>query len=385
MSTERELTFKAIDLESTYKECLNKLKKDELIEIRKSFKLTNVSKLKKAELIEVLNAKVEELKEEYITQNLIYDAYKALETIIDNFEKGEGNYITYNKDMSGVVFNLKELGLAFHGIIEDDLQIIMVPKNIIEAIKSIVKSKDIEEYMMQRKKYTVLIAGYIHYYGIINKLDLEKIIEISFDSMKLEDNINYNTSLILEDKYGKNFKVNSPYIYHINLENILSTLKEQTVRKELEYYPLTPKLFEEQYENNFNYQGEELYKFLVQEKNIEEVKAKTLVWKFIFAIQNSVRTTKAIEILNENIEFNNEAEVNKLEELVNNLSDNLRMWNLKGNTLKEIREKFQRKSKYNFTNRKPLPVTQPIRKEKKIGRNEPCPCKSGKKYKKCCY
>jgi preprotein translocase subunit SecA len=27
---------------------------------------------------------------------------------------------------------------------------------------------------------------------------------------------------------------------------------------------------------------------------------------------------------------------------------------------------------------------QPVRKEKKVGRNEPCPCGSGKKYKKCC-
>jgi preprotein translocase subunit SecA len=28
---------------------------------------------------------------------------------------------------------------------------------------------------------------------------------------------------------------------------------------------------------------------------------------------------------------------------------------------------------------------EPIRRqEKKIGRNEPCPCGSGKKYKKCC-
>lgn len=26
----------------------------------------------------------------------------------------------------------------------------------------------------------------------------------------------------------------------------------------------------------------------------------------------------------------------------------------------------------------------PIKKDKKIGRNEPCPCGSGKKYKKCC-
>lgn len=27
---------------------------------------------------------------------------------------------------------------------------------------------------------------------------------------------------------------------------------------------------------------------------------------------------------------------------------------------------------------------QPIKKDKKVGRNEPCPCGSGKKYKKCC-
>ena len=27
---------------------------------------------------------------------------------------------------------------------------------------------------------------------------------------------------------------------------------------------------------------------------------------------------------------------------------------------------------------------QPVVKPKKIGRNDPCPCGSGKKYKKCC-
>jgi len=28
--------------------------------------------------------------------------------------------------------------------------------------------------------------------------------------------------------------------------------------------------------------------------------------------------------------------------------------------------------------------SQPVCVEKKPGRNDPCPCKSGKKYKKCC-
>lgn len=30
------------------------------------------------------------------------------------------------------------------------------------------------------------------------------------------------------------------------------------------------------------------------------------------------------------------------------------------------------------------PFNQPITTDKKIGRNDPCPCGSGKKYKKCC-
>jgi preprotein translocase subunit SecA len=31
------------------------------------------------------------------------------------------------------------------------------------------------------------------------------------------------------------------------------------------------------------------------------------------------------------------------------------------------------------------PLQQPIKKDKVVGRNDPCPCGSGKKYKKCCY
>ena len=34
--------------------------------------------------------------------------------------------------------------------------------------------------------------------------------------------------------------------------------------------------------------------------------------------------------------------------------------------------------------KKPAAANKPIVKEKKIGRNDPCPCGSGKKYKKCC-
>lgn len=41
-------------------------------------------------------------------------------------------------------------------------------------------------------------------------------------------------------------------------------------------------------------------------------------------------------------------------------------------------------SEDNPANHPPAPLIQPVRQGPKIGRNEPCPCGSGKKYKKCC-
>ncbi|WP_374054987.1 SEC-C metal-binding domain-containing protein [Rossellomorea sp. FM04394] len=35
-------------------------------------------------------------------------------------------------------------------------------------------------------------------------------------------------------------------------------------------------------------------------------------------------------------------------------------------------------------NEPPALITQPVINDEKVGRNDPCPCGSGKKYKKCC-
>ena len=40
--------------------------------------------------------------------------------------------------------------------------------------------------------------------------------------------------------------------------------------------------------------------------------------------------------------------------------------------------------KFGSREKKVVRTSQPIRVENKVGRNDPCPCGSGKKYKKCC-
>jgi len=56
----------------------------------------------------------------------------------------------------------------------------------------------------------------------------------------------------------------------------------------------------------------------------------------------------------------------------------------------ELEEEFQRKKKRELEQARMAgsgeyqPVQQVVRGAAKIGRNDPCPCGSGKKYKKCC-
>ncbi|HKK83017.1 MAG TPA: SEC-C metal-binding domain-containing protein [Atribacterota bacterium] len=86
------------------------------------------------------------------------------------------------------------------------------------------------------------------------------------------------------------------------------------------------------------------------------------------------------------INFKDENQVNEVMQLVMELANNVRLWENNGHTPQEIFEKFEK------PNLKPLPDKpfvytggeQTVVKKKKIGRNDPCPCGSGKKYKKCC-
>lgn len=95
-----------------------------------------------------------------------------------------------------------------------------------------------------------------------------------------------------------------------------------------------------------------------------------------------------MEVFNDRgINFKDIDQVNELVSLITALSNNIRIWENNGHTPHEIFEIFER------PNLKPLP-SQPfkirqsnvihINTKKKVGRNNPCPCGSGKKYKNCC-
>ena len=64
-------------------------------------------------------------------------------------------------------------------------------------------------------------------------------------------------------------------------------------------------------------------------------------------------------------------------------ADNVREHRARGLDRSKLREQRNDLLSQSHSNTQQKEVTQPIRVEKKVGRNDPCPCGSGKKYKNC--
>ncbi len=76
------------------------------------------------------------------------------------------------------------------------------------------------------------------------------------------------------------------------------------------------------------------------------------------------------------IVFDSMKQAETVMQLIVDVQNNTRLWSNYGHTPREL-------SAIGKSNLLPFPSTQP-RRVQKTGRNEPCPCGSGKKYKNCC-
>lgn len=99
-----------------------------------------------------------------------------------------------------------------------------------------------------------------------------------------------------------------------------------------------------------------------------------------FEIKNYIMHSDGIKELGPIMEkydlvFNSEEQVHEFFNLIINAKNNSRMWENKGYTPYEVSKLLDSK--------RPQEVL--IGQANKVGLNQPCPCGSGKKYKKCCY
>ena len=157
--------------------------------------------------------------------------------------------------------------------------------------------------------------------------------------------------------------------YHIDVEDVEGVLQLQE-KAENDYYKFDKKSLIKAGKIDFdeeNKQGAKIEKVLGEVFVIDKNILKDEMVGFIVAIKNEMEMQEAIDNFLEAYEIQSDEERNIFVHELELFAKSIRKWSLKGYTQDEV-EKLKAR------------VVNTV----KIGRNDPCICGSGKKYKKCC-
>lgn len=226
---------------------------------------------------------------------------------------------------------------------------------------------------------TDYIISLCRLYGIVDK---EKVVEIY--NMQNEDEITLTQiELVMENEQSllkKHFiHVEGNYFIH---ETILmfDEFDSYMSKKAGKPYYIPHKKELLRYTSQFYFEITKEYEILVDyvAKELtggDRERANTVVEDIQGLSEVEATPTNILDNISDHVAFESKEQVYEMMDLIINLGNNTRLWSNNGYTPSEL---FETHEKHHL---RPLPDDN---KAKKIGRNDPCPCGSGKKYKKCC-
>lgn len=346
--------------------------KKELEQIAKLYGVKGAYKLKKAELIEALLEAIPSKMPEILPM--------IDEADIERFEKllNEDKVVEANESLDAY-YNLMELELV---------QLIQDKKGSRLCVASIVKeayNKIDKAQVLPKIRRNSMLREFI-----ISILNLYGVVEVSWavtlfnkyytpatNEMEIIHLVKNDMRLICQSKIMENYIVEET-IYALDKNNFKDFVGALVER---DYFIPSQELLEKV--NNETYYEPSLQieklkshirtKYVQDETIIEEaVIAVTMITKV--DCDKTGKTMELIleELVNLGIEFESLADINEMIKHITPVINVTRKWINKGFTVQEL-------SPHTFDDKTGQKV-----KVLDIGRNAPCPCGSGKKYKKCC-
>ena len=354
-----EKMWKSIDEDCTLKAFLEKMTKDELVKIAKKYSVRGITTLKKADAVEkVMNVILENTKValELMEESVLRYIEELLK--VNGLKKYECNELIY-------INYLRNRGLAFSGI-KDEEAFVVMPEELKEVISKQL-NKEVRDKARLNGEIIKAMAGMVYYYGVCNfdlvKANLENIFGKTFEESYL------NGLIANGEELGYDYVIEEKLLCHIDVEDVEGVLQLQE-KAENDYYKFDKKSLIKAGKIDFveeNKQGAKIEKVLGEVFVIDKNILKDEMVGFIVAIKNEMEMQEAIDNFLEAYEIQSDEERNIFVHELELFAKSIRKWSLKGYTQDEV-EKLKAR------------VVNTV----KIGRNDPCICGSGKKYKKCC-
>ena len=337
--------------------------KQVLIDIAKRLELKGYSKLGKEALVNLIAEKIEE-GFQGILGELTYREVIFLERLC----KKDLNEYVFNIEELNLVGALTSLGLLSKLNIDKKLYL-AVAKEAKKPLKKLYSNKEYMDNLKERSKGAAYIDGLMIHYGMIdgaevyrlltegeskfiNKEDLDFYINYifrSYEAFKPANSLIHPYLLVPEDVYAEIYaRPNVAYDYN-----------------NFDYYISLGEDFKGSWTPEILNLRSELINNGIKEKEVDSV-----VTELIYNVKNEIGTMSIVDLLEKRgIKFKDGS--NKTESLITAVAavyNTTPIWTLKGTSPLDLEARSK----------------TTLHVENKVGRNDPCPCGSGKKYKKCC-
>lgn len=364
--------FERLHKQVTLHETLAIHTKNDLDEVRKALNISGVSSLNKQKLADALDVNIKRLLPE-ILKKFTDSEYKLLKKMVK-----QNGILKYKEELFNVFSYLKRFGII--GCFKDsnDDNYIFIPKDILSEINSLMNDITIVSEIKQNEKVIKLIKGLLFYYGAIP-------FHTAYDMISNYIKKELDMVTIFNTIYEKSIKDDEVY-FHNNywcskqISDIEEFISQRNNRSSLNYFSLTENQVIEASKFDFvewNEYDRKLINYLCDNYDILIDKVLEYVGgiKLNFKIGNDFN--EVVGEFSSNFDVENIGQLQLVVGLITKVYNNSIQWELKGHSPSRLSSVKKDHPQSILHNTKQALNT-------KIGRNDPCPCGSGKKYKNCC-
>ena len=342
------------------KELLECLSKDEIYNIARNLGVKKISGLNKDKLTEKLVDEYKELVNERI--NLFEeDRYRVLKSYVDN--KGVKNFDDISEEEVDKSAYFIQQGILYPTI-KKEQSIFLMPK----VVQNIIKGKNDIEYRRILKNNTELIniyRGMNKAYGILKVEDAVSMLE------KFNENTDINVLELLREAsyYYNEFREEDGYFINNEIDDFNEVLKDIEKEDVKEYASISKEELISMSQANWVFNskaGKSFYKEFTSMFSVDKDMTIAMMEDLVLDVQE-LEPSEAVERMIELIKIDNEEIRILASKMMNKFVNKVRLWRLKGKSANDAKANS---------------VSEAAKKV--VGRNDPCICGSGKKYKKCC-
>lgn len=372
---EEKLWSRRISAAFSLRDLLDGLTKAELDRIRQRLGIPGISALPKQKLQVALEVHIPRFFERQLK---LLDS-DQLHFLLDT--AGQGGMTNRLLEKEQLAF-FREWGWLAPGQAEGR-RLLAMPSELVSLLNALDK-REWEQQAAKNGEWLRLTQGLLYYYGVLPFDQLHKRVSAlaKRGGMPPADYLSLLEANAIP--YYDGVRLCAEGVQYYRVFDAERVVQEHKARLAVEYYPFLYQQLMRAGQKDFTERTpayRQFAAFIAENYDISPAEADQLVEECVYAIQIQQSLPDILKFLRSNLEIDAQMRKIMLRYLAA-LANTTRQWVLKGYTPDELfgREKARLDPFPEIIS----PVQAPPAPTKKIGRNDPCPCGSGKKYKKCC-